>query len=101
MKNLMSLLMVAASLAVLSGCTSNPFGNDKISSEKRKVSGTVGLADQANAKDIYVWLAGFNVSTYTNEQGGFEINLPPKPAQSANGAVSGIFSLYFYMANYL
>lgn len=100
MKNLISLLMVAAGLAVLSGCISNPFGDDKISSENRKISGTVRLADQSIAKDIYVWLAGFNVSTYTNEQGGFEITLPPKSAQSANGAVSGVFTLYFYMANY-
>jgi hypothetical protein len=99
-KNSLRLLIIAAGFAVFNGCISNPFGGDKISSEKRTITGTVRLADQADAKDIYVWLNGFNISTSTNEQGGFEINLPPKSSQSANGAISGIFTLYFYMANY-
>lgn len=64
------------------------------------MSGTVRLADQADAKDILIWMNGFKISTFTNENGEFTLNLPPKAVQSGSGGVSGIFTIYFYMANY-
>jgi hypothetical protein len=82
------------------GCTSNPFGGDKISEEKRTVSGTIKLADQTSAKDVYVWLAGFNLGAYTDEQGQFQLTLPPKGGQGTSVGVSGVFNLYPYLANY-
>lgn len=94
-------LLLAAGSGLLCSCTANPFGGNKISEEKRKISGSVRLADQSNAKGVLVWMAGFNISTFTDENGGFEINLPPKESQGSAGAISGVFNLYFFVANYL
>lgn len=93
--------LLAANLIYFYGCTSNPFGGDKISGGKLVMSGTVRLADQADAKDIWVWMNGFNISSVTNANGEFTLSLPPKSAQSGSGGVSGIYTVYFYMANYL
>jgi hypothetical protein len=60
--------------------------------------GTVRLADQSSPKDILVWMSGFKISTFTNENGEFTLNLP---SQGGNGKVSGVFAVYFYMANYV
>ncbi|MGH7597945.1 MAG: hypothetical protein ACREOI_16470, partial [bacterium] len=100
-KSFALLPLVAAALNLIYGCTSNPFGDDKISEEKRKISGVAQLADQSSAKGIMVWMAGFNISTLTDENGGFEINLPPKGSQGPAGGLSGIFNMYFFVANYL
>lgn len=93
-------VLLITSLFYFSSCTSNPFGGDKISGGKLRMSGTVRLADQAEAKDILIWMSGFNTSTVTNANGEFALNLPPKAAQSGSGGVSGIFTVYFYLANY-
>lgn len=95
------LSLVAAAFNLIYGCISNPFGDDKISEEKRKISGVARLADQSNAKGIMVWMAGFNISTLTDESGGFEMTLPPKASQGSTGGLSGIFNMYFFVANYL
>ncbi|MCG3121539.1 MAG: hypothetical protein ALAOOOJD_04673 [bacterium] len=92
--------LLAANLIYFCGCTSNPFGGDKISAGKLTMSGTVRLADQADAKDIWIWMNGFNLSTVTKANGEFTLSLPPKSAQSGGG-ISGIYTVYFYMANYL
>lgn len=94
------LAFLLAAFCIFYGCTSNPFGDDKISEEKRNVSGTIKLADQTSAKDVYVWLAGFNLGAYTDEQGQFQLTLPPKGGQGTPGGVSGVFNLYPYLANY-
>jgi len=93
--------LVAAVLNLICGCTSNPFGDNEISEEKRKISGVAQLADQSSAKGIMVWMAGFNVSALTDENGRFEIALPPKGSQGSTGGLSGIFNMYFFVANYL
>jgi hypothetical protein len=100
-KSFALLPLVAAAFNLIYGCTSNPFGDDEISQEKRKISGVARLADQSSAKGIMVWMAGFNISTLTDEGGGFEIALPPKGSQGSTGGLSGIFNMYFFMANYL
>jgi hypothetical protein len=93
--------LAAAAFTLFYSCTSNPFGDNEISAEKRKISGVVQLADQSSAKDIVVWMAGFNISTRTDESGRFEMTLPPKGSQGAAGGLSGIFNIYFFVANYL
>lgn len=77
-------------------CTNNPFGEDEISSESQTITGTVKL--QSDTPDgVYVWLEGFNVGTYTNSSGNFELKLP-SPTRFAN--LTGNFNLFFYVANY-
>jgi len=82
------------------GCTSNPFGDDEIAGEKRQVTGVVQLSDQGSPKDVYVWMAGFNIATKTDEQGQFQLTLPPKGSQGVTGGVSGFFTIYPFLANY-
>ena len=82
------------------GCTSNPFGSDKIAEEKRQVAGVVRLEDQNSPKDIYVWMAGFNLSTKTDDQGQFQLTLPPKGSQGTSGGGNGFFNIYSFLANY-
>jgi hypothetical protein len=94
-------LLLAAGCGLLCSCTSNPFGGNKISEEKRKISGSARLADQSDAKGILVWMDGFKIATYTDANGQFAINLPPKESQGQTGAISGVFNLYFFVANYL
>ena len=82
-------------------CTSNPFGgDDQISSGNAKIHGALQLNDNASPAGVCVWLEGFDISSYTNTSGNFEMTLPPPSSQGSTGGVSGVFSLYFYLANY-
>ncbi|MBC8186518.1 hypothetical protein H8E88_36010 [candidate division KSB1 bacterium] len=81
-------------------CTKTPFGDDDIYSGARQISGTVELYDGANAENVYVWLEGFSIGTYTDENGNFSLTLPSKSSSGNSAGVSGNFSLYFYVANY-
>lgn len=80
----------------LVGCTSNPVGEDTISTGKRKISGQVQLDGNNHPERVYVWLEGFNLGAFTEEDGSFTLTLPT----GINDAVNGIFKLYFYVANY-
>ena len=91
-----NLLIVVLVLLILSGCTWNPFGEDEISSGYRKISGNVQLNDGSNPDNVYVWLEGFNVGTYTDGTGQFSLTLP----HSGTSNLSGVYKLYFYVANY-
>jgi len=81
-------------------CTSNPFGGDDIAGEKRQVTGVVQLNDQGSPKDVHVWMAGFNLSARTDDQGEFQLTLPPKGSQGTPGGVNGFFNIYPFVANY-
>ncbi len=88
------------SILLLAGCTSNPFSkSDEIAKSPRTVSGTVKLSDDSSPAGVFVWLENFDLSTTTNEQGHFDLNLPA-PESQPGGGVTGIFNLYFYVVNY-
>jgi hypothetical protein len=93
---LLSVVVLAAQLA----CTSNPFGDEEIKRPNYKtISGHLDLNDNATPDDIYVWLGGTALGTRTDRNGDFQLTLPPSGnAGSVNS--SGIFNLYFYVANY-
>jgi len=99
MKSLRYLLVICTML-VLMRCTQNPFGGDKITSGHREIVGSVYLYDGGNAEGVYVWLSGFNVGTYTNESGDFTVTLPRESGQGSMGGLSGVYNIYFYLANY-
>lgn len=81
-------------------CTDNPFDDGDISGGKRHIRGKVVLNEPGSLKDIFVWLEGFNLGTRTDEQGDFQLTLPPPSSQNSGGGLDGIFKLYFYLANY-
>lgn len=87
-------------LVWFSGCTWNPFGKDEISGGHRQISGTVQLHDGSSPEGAYVWFEGFNIGEYTDGTGRFKLVLPAESSHGASGGVSGIYSIYFYLANY-
>lgn len=91
---------LGAVLFMFCGCTSNPFGGNDIAEEKRQISGVVQLGDQGSPKDVHVWMAGFNIATRTNDQGQFQLTLPPKGSQGTPNGVSGFYNVYSFLANY-
>lgn len=99
-RSMVNIVAIVIGLSGLSGCTSNPFGDNEISGGDRIVSGVVQLSEELNPlQGVYVWLESFNIGTKTDEQGNFRIELPPPSSQSSGGA-SGVFNLYFYIANF-
>lgn len=64
------------------------------------MSGKIQLTERRDLDDVVVWLEEFNISTRTDENGEFSLVLPPPSSQSATGGVNGLFTLYFYIANY-
>ncbi len=83
----------------LFNCTSNPIDNDEVSTRNQQIKGTIALSDNASPNEVYVWLSGVEVGTFTDVDGKFDLILPTSNAQSGGG-ISGHFYLYFYMANY-
>lgn len=85
---------------LLSGCTKSPFSEDKTGLGTRQIRGTVALADGSSPGGVYVWLQGFDVGAYTDASGKFQLTLPSPSDQSTPGGLNGVFTLYFYLANY-
>lgn len=85
---------------LLGGCTESPFEGD-ISPEPIKITGYVNLLrDLEGDSTVYVWLEGFNLSTYTDNTGAFEIVIPREVSESSGNNLNGLYKLYFYVANY-
>lgn len=83
----------------LNGCTENPFFKEDTITGNQTIRGKVELSDQASPESVFVWLEGFTLSTWTDQNGAFQITLPP-PTKQTGGGLSGVFKLYFYVANY-
>lgn len=98
MKN--SLVFIAAFGALFFSCIENPFGgDDNISGGTRSLHGQINLSNGASAEGAYVWLEGFNLGARANSNGKFTVTLPPAASQGSSGA-TGVFQLYFFLANY-
>ncbi|MFZ5518978.1 MAG: hypothetical protein ACOY90_20265 [Candidatus Zhuqueibacterota bacterium] len=91
----LSMLFFAGILIALA-CTKNPFGDDDISSEAQTIHGTVSL-QRDTPEGVYVWLEGFNLGTFSDTSGAFELKLP---SSSRFANLTGNFHLYFFVANY-
>lgn len=89
-------IVLGFGLYLFSGCTSNPFGDDDITGGNRTISGKVTLSEGFSPEGVYVWLEGLDIGTTTNADGNFEIVLPPSSVQG----VTGVFNVYFYVANF-
>lgn len=60
----------------------------------------LALKDGADPEGTFIWLEGFDSSTRVDSSGNFELSIPPKQAQGGTNGISGIFSIYYYIANY-
>jgi hypothetical protein len=102
------IVIVLAISSVYVACTDNPFFEDtEFWSDKLWIRGSIELLkvdEKSVVKDksgVFVWLEGLNVSTTTNSDGQFELQLS-SPATLPGGAAAwnGAFKLYYYVANY-
>ena len=80
---------------ILFSCTSNPIGDNDISSGQRDLTGIVQLGNGHSPEGVYVWMEEFNISTWTDTDGSFILTIPPSFKD-----VSGLFKVYFFVANY-
>lgn len=80
-----------------SSCTDNPFFDDNSAEDKRILTGKVLLNSGESPENIYVWLEDLNISTRTNAQGDFKIELPR--TEELNGYNNDL-KLYYYVGNY-
>jgi len=92
------LFLISVSLIFLV-CTSNPIFEDRNSSSKQTIKGKIQLSDGASPDSVFVWLEGFNLSTYTDGGGHFTIQLPPPQSQSGGG-LTGDYRIFYYVGNY-
>lgn len=98
---IITMVLISVMLLLMDfGCTGNPFWSDDVISGSNPICGSVVLSDGSNPEGAYVWFEGFNIGTRTDENGWFQITLPPQASQGAQGGLSGVFNLYFYVANY-
>ena len=100
-QNRFRFLFIIGTLALLFiKCTHNPFGSDeKIFHKDSELSGKVDVKNQNSPKKAFVWLEGFDIGTWTDDNGLFKIRIPPRRIQPGGG-LSGSFKLYFYVSNY-
>ena len=95
-----SVIFIFVASIILFQCVENPFFKDDIiQSGQGYVHGTVWMSDGTAPDGILVWLEGFDIGVYTDQDGFFEITLPA-PAEQPGGGLNGAFDLYFYLANY-
>jgi hypothetical protein len=90
--------MAGVSLLLSLNCK-NPFADDEIGVDTRTINGTVQLSNESDVASIYVYLSDLDLGTFTDANGRFRLTLPPSLG-SSGGSVSGIFTLYFFVANY-
>ncbi len=80
-------------------CTESPIGGQVDNSPKLQIRGRVDLSDGISPEGVYVWLEGTPLSTRTDNNGFFQITLPPARQNDPTYA-NGVFNLYFFLANY-
>ncbi len=89
-------ILAGVCAAILAGCTESPFQEKVDTPQGSRVRGQIALNDMANPEGVYVWMERANVSTFTDQNGRFELTLP----QSSQNGVNGVFDLYVYLSNY-
>ncbi len=94
-----AVLIVLFACSFLMGCTKNPFDSDRLTDSRNTISGMIKLADGAVPDSVYVWLDGLAVGGWTDRAGRFELRLPPASSRP-EASLTGVFKLYFYLANY-
>ena len=82
------------------GCTGNTLFDDEISSlDGYSFHGRIKVLGSRNGGQVYTWLEEFDVGTWTDSSGYFELKLPPAGTQSGGG-LTGEFRVYYYIANF-
>jgi len=84
---------------LFAACEKSPLEGEISSPPNLQIRGRIQLADNNSPEGIHVWLGSTTLTTRTDKDGAFVLALPPSASGSPVFA-SGIFNLYFYVANY-
>ena len=82
---------------LVSGCTSNPFWNDNVTS-KLNISGKVIAKNKIANTPVYVWVENIDISTVVDAAGNFSIDISNLDSQ--DGSFSGSIRVFYYIHNY-
>jgi len=85
--------------AFFAACEESPFNGEISNPLNQEIRGKLALSDAGSPAGIYVWMEDTPISATTNSAGEFVVSLPPSASNSSVYA-SGVFNLYFYVANY-
>jgi len=85
--------------AILGACEESPLNGDISNPLNLEIRGRIALSDAGSPEGVYVWMEDTPISTVTNRDGDFVLSLPPSASSDAVYS-SGVFNLYFYIANY-
>ncbi|MDZ7360262.1 MAG: carboxypeptidase-like regulatory domain-containing protein [candidate division KSB1 bacterium] len=85
--------------ALFAACEKSPINGEISNPPNLQIRGRIQLADNNSAEGIHVWLGNTSLTTRTDKDGAFVLALPPSASGSPVFA-SGIFNVYFYVANY-
>ncbi|HDL19030.1 MAG TPA: hypothetical protein ENH29_08245 [Bacteroidetes bacterium] len=92
--------LVPVSILSMMSCTKNPVAGDAIiAPDIRQISGRVVLNDESTPDSVFIWLEGFDLNTRSDKDGQFTLALP-LGSETVAQKLSGIYHLYFYVANY-
>ena len=81
------------------GCTGSPLENNIDSTVNKTIVGSVSLLGNDSPEGVYIWLEDTDLNTFTDENGKFTLELPKSNSEKKN-LESGIFKLFYYVANY-
>lgn len=86
-------------LAAIVACTSNPISNENVvEMDRTTIAGQVQLLDGGSPQNVYVWLKGYDLGKWTDENGKFNLVLPAD--QRSGGGTVQKDTIYFYLTNY-
>ncbi len=86
---------------LLTSCTENGLFDDTVNIDQRlKVSGRVSLNDSDNHAGVYIYLEGFDISSQSDAQGRFTLEIPVNPRSQPGGGISGAFYIWYYLDDY-
>ncbi len=92
-----ALLLFAVSLF---SCTDSPFDTAEIDAGNADLRGRVRLQEADDHSGVYVWMEGLNLGTFTNAEGRFLLHIPESAQVAGKDGLSGVFRLFFFVANY-
>lgn len=77
----------------------NPLFEDKIFGGRTTITGHIRLSGESSFENIFVYLDGLDIGTWTDAKGEFTLRLPPN--FTAGTSLNGIYDLYGYVANFM
>jgi hypothetical protein len=93
-------ILTVALACLLLKCQSNPFGHDVITGDRRTLSGVITTDGKKPLAGVFVWLDVVDVAAFSDNEGNYQLTLPPHAILNDRGRADGVFDLYYYSINH-